>query len=681
MSPLPAPPAPVARRLPVATELHGERRVDDYAWLRDKADPAVLAYLEAENAYADAVMEPTKPLQEALYREMLGRIQETDLSVPCRKDGHWYYSRTEEGKQYPIHCRKPGSLEAPEEVILDENALAEGLPFFDLGVFAVSDDARLLLYSTDVTGFREYTLFVRDLAAGRDLPFRIEKTGTVAWASDGCSFLYTVEDAAKRPYRAHRHVLGREQDELLFEERDELFRLAVGRSRSRALHFLVSGSHTTTEWRFRRADSPEEPWRVVSPRRQDHEYDVDHRGPSLYVRTNDRGRNFRLVTTPIESPGEENWIELVPHRPEVMLEGVELFASHVVLLEREDGLPHFRVLVPETGESHRVVFPEPVWDTHPGPNPEWETGAWRFHYESPLTPPSVFDHDLRTRASTLLKETPVVGGYDRTLYACERAHARARGGVAVPVDLVWRRDRPADGSAPAHLMGYGAYGIPLPAFFSSNRLSLLDRGFLLATAHVRGGGELGKPWHDDGRMLRKPNTFADFVACAEDLVGRGLVRPERLAIEGGSAGGLLMGAVVNRRPDLFRVVVSKVPFVDVLNTMSDPSLPLTAGEWEEWGDPRRKDHHDVIRSYCPYTNLRPGAYPAMLVKTSFHDSQVMYWEPAKYVARLRTLKTDSRVLLLKTNMAAGHGGASGRYDHLREVAFDYAFLLRELDLA
>jgi oligopeptidase B len=670
---------PVARRVPRVEMVHGDRRVDDYYWLRDKSDPEVAAYLEAENAYTDAILRPTEPLQQALYREMLRRIKETDLSVPYRDGGYLYYARTEEGKQYPILCRRKAD-DGPEEVILDLNQLAEGLPFFSLGAYAVSDDGSLLAYSTDITGFREYTLYVKDLSSGGLLPLRIEKTGSVAWGADGRTLLYTVDDPAKRPHRLYRHRLGETAGELIYEEADELFRVFVHRSRSRAYLFLTVASHTTTEVRFVAADRPGDAWRPIAEREHEHEYDVDHHGDLLYIRTNDRGRNFRLVTAPVADPRRENWSEQVPHRPKVMLEAVDCFAHHYVLQEREDGLPHLSVTSLESGESHRVVFPEPAYSVFPDHNREFDTRLFRYNYQSLITPNSVFDYDMDRREATLLKEQPVLGGYDRTRYASERLFAVAPDGVRVPISIVYRRGLARDGSGPALLSGYGAYGFPLPVTFSSNRLSLLDRGVAFALAHVRGGGELGKPWHDQGRLLNKKNTFTDFIAVAEHLIREGYTSSERLVIEGSSAGGLLMGAVVNMRPDLFKAVLSRVPFVDVVNTMLDPSLPLTVGEYEEWGNPQNKDEYDYIKSYCPYTNLRTGVHPALLVKTSFNDSQVMYWEPAKYVARLRTLKRDTRPLLLKTNMAAGHGGASGRYDFLREIAFDYVFVLTQLGI-
>jgi oligopeptidase B len=667
---------PVARTVPRVEEVHGDVRTDDYFWLRDKANPEVAAYLEAENAYTEAVLKPAAALKEALYQEMLGRIKETDMKVPYRKAGFFYYSRTEKGKQYAIYCRKQGSLEAPEQVTLDLNVLAEAKAFMALGAYAVSDDASLLAYSTDDTGFREYTLYVKDLRTGAIKETVAGGVVSVAWAADNETLFYTIEEeSTKRPYRLYRHRVGTLAHDVVFEEEDLGFNIGVGRTRSQTYLILGVGSHTTSEARFLPAHTPEGEWTLIAPRVHDQEYDVDHHGESFYVRVNDTGRNFRLVKAKVASPGREHWQEVVPHRPEVMLEGSDFFKHHYVLFERENGLPQMRVTDLRTGESHRMAFPEPAYSAFPEANPEFDTTTFRYSYQSLVTPASVFDYDLERRTAVLLKQTEVLGGYDPTQYATERLFATAQDGVKVPLSVVYRKDFKRDGKAPVYLYGYGAYGFPLPITFSSNRLSLLDRGFAIVLAHIRGGGEMGKPWHDDGRMMKKRNTFTDFIAAAENLIAGKWTSPERLVIEGGSAGGLLMGAVVNLRPDLWKAVVSKVPFVDVINSMLDETLPLTVGEFEEWGNPKKKDEYEYMKTYCPYTNLEKKAYPSMLVKTSFHDSQVMYWEPAKYVAKLRTLKTDANPLLLKTNMAAGHGGASGRYDALHEAAFDYAYVL------
>jgi oligopeptidase B len=690
-----APQPPIARRQPVEHVIHGDRRVDDYAWLRDKHNPEVIAYLNAENAYTDAILRDTAPFQEKLYQEMLGRILQTDLSVPYRLRGYLYFTRTEEGKQYPIHLRRRDTENAPEELLLDLNTLAAGHSFLSLGAFAVSDDNSLLAYSLDTTGFRQYTLQIKNLTTGETFPVRIERVTSAAWAADNRALFYTVEDeTTKRSYRLYRHLLGAtEPDTLLYEERDQRFRLDVERTRSGAFLLLTIASHTTSEVRFLAAGQPNADFRLIAPREDNHEYYADHHpgppgdlnGGVFYIRTNSGGRTFRLVTAPVDDPRQDSWRDFIPNRPDVMLASAQAFASHLVLYEREGGLPYLRILpLDGTGDplasSRRIAFTEPVYNASLGTNPEFVTNQLRFQYESFITPRSVFDYDLRTGEQILRKQQPVLGGYDPSQYVSERLVASAPDGTTIPLSVVYRRNTARDGSEPLLLYGYGSYGISVPVNFSSNRLSLLDRGVIYAIAHVRGGGELGKPWHDAGRMHKKRNTFTDFIAAAERLIALRYTAPGRLIIEGGSAGGLLMGAVANLRPDLFRIVISHVPFVDVLNTMLDASLPLTVGEYEEWGNPQVAADYSYMKSYDPYTNLERKPYPTMLVKTSLNDSQVMYWEPAKYVAKLRTLKTDANPLLLKINMGVGHGGASGRYDYLREIALDYAFLLTQLGI-
>jgi oligopeptidase B len=693
-----APEPPVARRQPVAQVLHGDRLVDDYAWLREKSSPEVLAHLNAENTYTDAILRETEPFQEKLYQEMLGRILQTDLSVPYRLRGYLYFTRTEEGKQYPLHFRKRDAEGAPEELLLDLNALAQGHSFLSLGSFAVSDDNSLLAYSLDTTGFRQYTLQIKNLRSGETLPIQIERVTSAAWAADNRTLFYTVEDEiTKRSHRLYRHALGSTTpDALLYEEADERFRIDVERTRSGALVLLNVASHTTSEVRFLPADQPGADFRLIATREDNHEYYVDHHpgesgnssGGLFYIRTNSGGRTFCLMTAAVGNPSRNAWREFIPNRSDVMLASAQAFQSHLVLLEREAGLPHLRVVpLRESGsnadpltDSQRIQFAEPVYSASVGANPEFVTNHVRYQYESFVTPRSAIDFDLSSGEHITRKQQPVLGGYDATQYVSERLHSTAPDGTSIPLSIVFRRDTPRDGSAPLLLYGYGSYGISVPVSFSSNRLSLLDRGVIYAIAHVRGGGELGKPWHDAGRMHNKRNTFTDFIAGAERLIDMRYTGPDRLIIEGGSAGGLLMGAVANMRPNLFRIVISHVPFVDVLNTMLDASLPLTVGEYEEWGNPQIAADYTYMKTYDPYTNLERKHYPTMLVKTSLNDSQVMYWEPAKYVAKLRTLKTDANPLLLKINMGAGHGGASGRYDYLREIALDYAFLLTQLGI-
>jgi len=672
--------APQALRAPRTTTVHGRVLTDDYGWLRDKDDPRVHAYLEAENAYTRAIMQPREAFQESLYQEMLARIKETDMGVPYRYGDYDYYSRTEAGKDYPIYCRRRRIPDAPEEIILEMNRLAEGHEFFSLGAFAVSPDANLLAYSTDVTGFREFTLHVKDLRSGELLPERIEKTRSVAWANDSTTLFYVKEDAAKRAWRLYRHAVGGGEDALVFEESDARFSIGVQRSRSRGWIFIDSHSATTSEVHSISADQPSATPCLIAARTAEHEYHVDHRGELFYIVTNDRGRNFRLVTAPVANPGPEHWTEVIPHREDVMLEDVDLFSRHSVIHEREGGFPRLRVVSFDSGESHPVEFPEPAYSVSGTGNAEFETDTFRFAYESLVTPDSVFDYDMNTRSRKLLKQEEVLGGYDPAPYNSELIYATASDGTQLPISMLYRKDLRRTGPQSMLLVGYGAYGFASDVHFSSTRLSLLDRGVIYAIAHVRGGGEMGKRWHDQGRMLSKRNTFTDFIAVAERLIATAYTSGDQLVVQGGSAGGLLMGAVANLRPDLFKAIVAEVPFVDVINTMLDASLPLTTGEYEEWGNPQEREYFEYMLSYSPYDNIAPKAYPAMLVETSLNDSQVMYWEPAKYVAKLRATKTDNNPVLLKINMDAGHGGASGRYDFLREIAFTYTFILWQLGL-
>jgi len=677
-----APTPPVAKKVPRVTVVHGDTLKDDYYWLREKTNPEVISYLEAENAYTAAVMKPTEALQQSLYQEMLARIQQTDLSVPYHYGGYLYYSRTEEGKQYSIQCRKKGSQDAPEEVVLDLNELAKGHKFMALEAYDVSDDGHMLAFSLDTTGFRQYLLQVKDLTTGKLYPEVIQKTGSVAWAADNKTIFYTVEDQAKRQYRVYRHALGTapEKDALIYEEKDEKFDVSVDRSRSHAVLFITSASHTTSEVRWLPADQPNAEWKLIAPREAEHEYYADHHGDRFWIRTNKSAKNFRLVSAPMSNPAPANWKEEIAHRDDVMLEGVECFADHYVVRERESGLVHFRILSFTGAETQSISFPEPVYTAFPGANAEYQTRAYRYTYNSFITPQSVFDYDLDKKESTLLKRQPVLGGFDGSRYRSERLWATARDGTKIPISIVYRKDIQRDGRAPMLLYGYGSYGLPQSAGFSSNRLSLLDRGVVYAVAHIRGGGEMGRAWHDHGKMMEKMNTFTDFIDVAQHLVDDKWTSKDRLVIQGGSAGGLLMGAVTNMRPDLFKAVLCIVPFVDVMNTMLDESLPLTVTEYEEWGNPHEKAAFAYMRQYSPYDNVAAKSYPTILVRTSLNDSQVMYWEPAKYVARLRAVKTDHNPLIFRINMGAGHGGSSGRYDALHDAAFDYAFILGQFGI-
>ncbi|MEQ1832336.1 MAG: S9 family peptidase [Candidatus Eisenbacteria bacterium] len=673
------PTPPVAEKQAHEYVLHGETIPDDYAWLRHKTDPKVIEYLNAENAYTDSLTAAQAPLRAKLYDEMLARIQQTDLSVPYRLGSYLYYSRTEEGKQYPIHCRKKGSENAPEQVLLDLNVLAEGHTFMAIGDYEVSPDEQLLAYTTDDNGYRQYRLHVKNLATGDTLTVTDERVTSLAWTSDSRTLYYTQEDAtSKRSYRLLARELDQAHAVLRDEERDERFDVSVGLTRSGEWLIYTISSHTTSEVRVLRADKPLDHWTTLAPRVQDVEYYADHRRGEFWIRTNDLGRNYRLVTAPVATPDPAHWTEVIPHRDHVMLSGVDCFAHHVVLTERENALPQITVLEPEGGRSRRVHFDEAAYTVGPATNAEYAPKAFRYAYQSFLTPPSVYDLDLTSLKPELRKRTAVLGGWDATHYVMERSTATAKDGTKVPVTLLYRKGVRHDGTAPCLLYSYGSYGISSNVTFSSARFSLIDRGVVYALAHIRGGGDLGKKWHDAGRMANKMNTFTDFIACAEYLKAQKVCAPDRLVIQGGSAGGLLMGAVVNLRPDLFTGVLSQVPFVDVINTMLDESLPLTVGEFEEWGNPKVEADYRVMRRYSPYDNLARGAYPAMLVKTSLNDSQVGYWEPAKYVAKLRTLDTGGQPVLFKCNMGAGHGGASGRYDALHEVAFDYAWILNTL---
>ena len=666
---------PVARKRAHVTHVHGRSLTDDYHWLREKASSEVRKYLNAENAYTQAMMKPSEGLQKKLYREMLSRIRETDTEVPYKDGAYYYYSRTRKGQQYRVYCRKHGSLASREQVILDLNELAMGRSYAALGALEISGDGKTLAYSTDYTGFREYTLRIRDLDSAADYPEAIEKVRSVAWAADNRTLFYVTEDEAKRACRVWRHVPGEEQARLVYEEFDARFSVSVSDSRSKGYIFITSASATTSEVRYVPADTPAVPLRLFQPRRPGHEYYVDHGHDRFYVLTNDKGRNFRLATVPLQTTSESFWHELIAHREDVMLEGIDVFSRHVVLDERKDGFPRLSVMRVADGATHVIALPEPASSVYGGANAEFDTSVFRFHYQSYVTPDSVYDYDLDKKTMKLLKRREVRGHYDSSEYAVEVRQAVAQDGTRVPVSLVYRKDKRRRGGQPMLLTGYGAYGYPNDVHFSSARLSLLDRGLIYAVAHVRGGGELGKRWHDEGRMLSKRNSFTDFIACAGHLIDAGYTAPSQLVIEGGSAGGLLVAAVTNMRPDLFRAVIADVPFVDVVNTMLDDSLPLTTGEYEEWGNPADSSYFDYMSSYSPYDNVAAADYPAMLVETSLNDSQVMYWEPAKYVARLRAVKTDLNPLLLKVNMEAGHGGSSGRYDFLKEIAFSYAFVL------
>jgi oligopeptidase B len=694
--PNPKPIPPIAKAVPTPLEAHGHVRTDGYYWLKERDDPAVIAYLEAENAYTESVMAHTEGLQEALFQEIVGRIVQTDSTAPYKRGDYYYYTRYEEGKEYPIHCRKRGTLDAPEQVMLDVNAMAEGHGFYAVAGLAVSSGQNLLAYAVDAVGRRTYTIHVLDLDAGELLPDTIPGvTANLAWAEaasateDNRTLFYARQDPTTlRYHRIYRHTLGDDpaMDALVFEETDETYSCYVHKTKSR--RYLMISSHQTlsTEVRCLEADDPQGAFRVLLPREREHEYSVDHLSDHFYIRTNDQAKNFRLVRAPVDCPDRAHWQEVVPHREDVFLAGFELFQDHLVVVERTQGLIQMCIRPwPGQGragtEPHYLDFGEPAYLAYASDNWELDTPVLRYTYTSMTTPTSVYGYHMVNREKTLIKQQEVLGGFDAGNYVTERLWATAGDGTQVPLSIVYRAGLTRDGSHPLLLYGYGSYGYSRDATFDAERVSLLDRGWVYAIAHIRGGQELGRRWYEEGKLLKKKNTFADFIACAEHLVREGYTAPDRLYAIGGSAGGLLMGAVMNARPDLFRGIVAAVPFVDVVTTMLDESIPLTTSEYDEWGNPNDKAYYDYMLSYSPYDNLEAQEYPNLLVTTSLHDSQVQYWEPAKWVARLRALRADTirpgdeNRLLLRTKMEAGHGGVSGRYKRYRETAFTYAFLL------
>ena len=661
---------------------HGATVVDPYFWLREKSNPEVVKYLEAENAYTEAMTSGLKPFQDKLYQEMLGRIQQTDLSVPTRRGDYLYYSRTEEGKQYPIQCRRKGAMDAPEQVLLDPNELARSHKFVGIGNFVLSDDQQMLAYTVDFTGFRQYSLQVKDLRTTLTLPDSTARVTSVEWGADNKTLFVTTEDAVtKRSDKLWRHTLGAGSFDLIYSEMDELYDIDISKTRDKRYLILNIEAKDTNEQRYLRADRPRDDFAVFLPRQKKHRYYIDHREAEFYIRTNQHGRNFEIATAPESDPARKNWKTWIPQRDDVLMQGIDLFRDFAVASEKSDALTRLRVYKFANKQWVDVAFPEPVYSAFPGGTPDYDSKTFRYNYQSFVTPSSVYDYDVAAGRSDLRKRQPVLGGYDPSRYTSERLWATARDGVKVPLSIVYKKGFERNSRGPLFLYAYGSYGIGTPATFSSNRVSLLDRGMAYAIAHIRGGDEMGEGWREDGMLMKKKNTFNDFIDCAEYLIAQKWTSKDRLVIEGGSAGGLLMGAVTNMRPDLFKAVHSAVPFVDVMNTMMDATLPLTVGEYLEWGNPNEKAAYDYMKTYSPYDNLEKRAYPAILVTTSFNDSQVMYWEPAKYVARLRALKTDHNPLLLKIKMEpAGHGGASGRYDRLHDDALVYAWMLSQVGI-
>ncbi|HXF86560.1 MAG TPA: S9 family peptidase [Anaerolineales bacterium] len=680
-------PVPQAPKKPHPITQHGLTRVDDYFWLRNREDPDVLTYLQAELNYLEETMKHTKPLQEALFLEMKGRIRESDTSVPEKRGEYLYYTRTEAGKQYPIFCRRLDTPHSPEEILLDQNALAEGKPFCSVSAFAVSPDGKKLAYAVDVEGNEAYTIYIKDLVNGSLYPEVIPNTfGSVyihtgvEWANDSETIFYTVLDDAKRPFKLFRHRIGTDpsQDVMIFHEEDETFSLYFHKTRDNAYILTHHHNTLTTEMRFLSADQPDDELKVIAPRRRGIEYYVAHHKGTFFIATNENAKNFKLMKTSVSNPGHENWQEILPHRPDVMIEGMDTFSDYLVLYERARGLKQIRISETDGISNVRYVqFPEPVYHIEPESNPNFETHILRFKYSSLVTPHSVIDYHMDTGEWELKKEEEIIG-YDKSNYVCKRIHATAPDGAQIPISIVHKKDLKLDGNNPTLLHGYGAYGAILDPEFNSNRISLLDRGFVYAIGHVRGGSDLGREWYENGKVLRKKNSFTDFIACAEHLIQEGFTSKDKLAIFGVSAGGLLVTASMILRPDLFKAVIAKVPFVDVVNSISDPSIPLTTLEYDEWGNPENREQFEYMLSYSPYDNILSTEYPHILLTGGFHDPRVAYWEPAKFAAKLRAHKTDGNLVLLKMNFNAGHAGSSGRYDYLKEVAFEYAFLIDRL---
>ena len=682
---------PVAEKKEHITEVHDLELKDDYFWMRlsdeqkeasesDEQTTSVVNYLNAENDYKTEVLQSTEAFQDALFEEIKGRIKQDDQSVPLLDNGFWYYTRYEEGQEYPIHCRKEGSMDAEEQIMLNVNEMAEGFSYYAVGGRSVSTNNNLLAFSVDTVSRREYTLQFKDLTTGEILSDRIPvTTGGATWANDNRTIFYSKKDPVTlRSYRVYKHVLGTDaaQDEIVFEEKDETFICAIGKTKSEA--FLMIGSYSTvsTEWRYLDANNPEGDWQIIQPRERDLEYSCSHYEDHFYITTNRNAKNFKLVRTPINATGYDNWEDVLPHREATLLEGVDLFQDYLVVSERTDGLNQIRIKRWDDAADYYIEFPDPAYSAYVGANPDFDTQSLRYGYNSMTTPSSVFETDMDSKETVTLKQQEVLGGqFDPNNYESERVMVEARDGTKVPVSIVYRKGLEKNGQNPFLLYAYGSYGYSMDAGFSSTRLSMLDRGFVYAIAHIRGGQEMGRDWYEDGKMFNKMNTFTDFVDCGQAMCDLGFTSPEHLYAMGGSAGGLLMGAVINIAPSLFNGIIAAVPFVDVINTMLDESIPLTTGEFDEWGNPKNKDSFDYMMAYSPYDNVSAQDYPHMLVTTGYWDSQVQYWEPAKWVAKLRDTKTDDNLLIMDCNMETGHGGASGRFKRLRETAMEYAFFM------
>ncbi|MFP4082660.1 MAG: S9 family peptidase [Candidatus Aminicenantes bacterium] len=674
---------PAAKKIKKELTIHGDTRIDYYYWLKERENPEVIEYLKAENEYLKAVMKHTEPLQKKLYNEIIGRIKQTDMSVPYKEQGYYYYTRYEEGGEYPVYCRKKGSMEAEEEILLNVNEMAKGHEFYHVVGLTVSSDNSLIAYGVDTMSRRKYTIYFKNLKTEEILPDKIPVTsGRAAWANDNKTVFYAVKDEQTlRPYKIMKHVLGTEisKDEQVFKEADVTFNTFVYKSKSKKFIFMGSFHTLSSEFHYLDADNPEGEFKVILPREKDHLYQVDHFQDKFYIKTNWKAENFRLMETPIDKTAKENWKEIIPHREDVLLEQFEVFKDYLVVNERKNGLTNLRIIRWDDKSEHYLDFGEETYTAYIAHNPEFDTELLRYGYSSLTTPNSIFDYNMTSREKKLLKQEEVVGDFDSSNYHAQRLYAAAKDGIKVPISLVYRKGLKKNGDNPCLLYGYGSYGASMDPYFSSPRLSLLDRGFVFAIAHIRGGQEMGRRWYEDGKLLKKKNTFTDFIACAEHLIAEKFTSPDKLFAMGGSAGGLLMGAVVNMRPDLFKGIIAAVPWVDVVTTMLDDSIPLTTAEFDEWGDPRKKEYYHYMLSYSPYDNVEAKSYPAMLVTTGLHDSQVQYWEPAKWVAKLRAMKTDDSLLILDTDMESGHGGASGRFQRYKRTALMYAFMLDQLE--
>ena len=676
---------PVAKKEPKVLKIHGYELIDNYAWLRDRntdKNPEIIKYLEAENAYTQAHMGQHKAFADDLYQEMLGRIKQTDLSVPVKMGEYWYFNKTEEGKQYPTYLRSKTRDGKDAEVLLDQNEMAKGFKYFAIGTFEPSDDGNILAYSTDTTGYRQYTLQFKDLRTGKVLPDKIDRVTSTEWSPDGKYLFYSQEDpVSKRDDKIFRHTVGTDKDELIYEEKDVLFTSSISRSRDKKMFFINSGAATMNEIRYLPAEDPLGGWKVISPRREAHEYVATFDNGDFYITTNKDAENFKVVRAPMNDPSEKNWTDYIPHNPAIKIEGISFFKNYAVVSELENGLEYLKVMDTKSRKAAaRIETPESVYTMGLTSNAEYETPFVRYNYSSMITPNSTYEYYFANRKSELVKQQEIPSGYDKALYETTRVWAAARDGVKVPVSIVMKKRTKLDGKSPMLLYAYGSYGASMTPNFSTNRLSLVDRGMIYAIAHIRGGSELGEKWRQEGRMFKKMNTFNDFVDSAKWLIANKYTSSDRLVIQGGSAGGLLMGAVVNQSPETFKAAIVQVPFVDVMNTMLDETLPLTTGEWIEWGNPNEKKAWDYMIQYSPYENIKAQNYPNMLVEISLNDSQVPYWEGAKFVARLREFKKNDSVILLKTNMGAGHGGSSGRYDRLKEIAFEYAYALSQVGI-